>query len=145
MSNTYLELKEKHQAEVNAFPMVFAFTQKQFEEGMEKLGLKATDTDKIRVMGGGGFYKRTDGKALAEMVIRHDKEMETAIQNDTKGEGFIFEMFDYELGNHEYSYTRELDATLDALDLTIEEIDNDARLSYGLYKARKHQMENDCV
>jgi len=37
--NSYLELKEKHQKEVNEFPMFFAFNDKQFKEGMKKFGL----------------------------------------------------------------------------------------------------------
>jgi hypothetical protein len=49
--NKYQELREKQQAELNAFPMFFAFNQKQFEEGMKSLGLKPTDTKKIYKMG----------------------------------------------------------------------------------------------
>lgn len=140
--NTYLQLKEKHQNEVNSFPMVFAFNNKQFEEGMRKLGLKLTDTDKVyKLSGTGGFYRKTDAKALHDMLERHAKEMDEAVKNDKTGEGFIFDMFNYELANHEYVITYDISDTLAALDLTIEDINNNSLLKKGLEKARKAQFE----
>lgn len=140
--NTYKELKNRHQNEVNNFPMEFAFNQKQLEEGMKKLGLGSTDTDKIySLKGTGGFYRRTDAIALHEMFDRHDTEMTEAIKQDETGDGFIFDMFNYELGNHEYIVTGETEDTIDALGLSEEEVENDPRLIYGLKKAIKSQHE----
>ncbi|MCK2000804.1 hypothetical protein MZM54_05300 [[Brevibacterium] frigoritolerans] len=132
MTNTYSTLKQKHQEEVNNFPMGFAFSNKQFEEAMEKLGLTATDTDKVVSIGGGGFIRKTDSEALGEMWSRHKKEMKDAIDNDTTGDGFIYHMFSYELANHEYGYTGEIEPALDALGLTIDEINASESLLYGL-------------
>jgi hypothetical protein len=137
MSNTYLILKRKHQEDVNNFPMVFAFSNKQFEEAMEKLGLTVADTDKIYSIGGGGYMRKTDSEAWSEMLDRHSKEMKEAIDSDSTGEGFIFDMFAHELANHEYSYTGEIDPTLDALGLTIDEVNANAKLQRGLEMARK--------
>lgn len=139
--NTYLELKEKQQKEVNDFPMVFAFSNKQFDEGMQKLGLKPEETDKIYSIGGGGYIRKTDSKALSEMSERHKKEMDEAIKNDKTGDNFIFDMFNYELGNHEYTYTWDITDTINSLGLTIEEINNNKRLLHGLNKARNAQKE----
>lgn len=132
MVNTYTALKQKHQEEVNNFPMGFAFSKKDLEEEMAKLGLTATDTDKVVSIGGGGFIRKTDSKALGEMSSRHKKEMKDAIDNDTIGDGFIFDMFAYELANHEYGYTGEIEPALDALGLTIDEINASESLLYGL-------------
>ena len=44
---SYLELKRKHQSELSKFPLFFAFNESQFEDGMNKLGLKPNETDKI--------------------------------------------------------------------------------------------------
>ena len=52
--NQYRVLKEKHEKEINNFPLMFAFSKKQFAEGMQKLGLKETNTDKIISIGVGG-------------------------------------------------------------------------------------------
>ena len=37
-TNPYQEMRNRQQAEVNAFPMFFAFNKQQFAEGMRKLG-----------------------------------------------------------------------------------------------------------
>ncbi|NYC95062.1 hypothetical protein DFN09_003049 [Clostridium acetobutylicum] len=65
MNNKYIEMKRKHQKEVNNFPMFFAFSKEQFKEGMKKLGLEPSETNKIYKFGNtGGFYKRTDSAKL---------------------------------------------------------------------------------
>lgn len=138
--NAYLTLKNKHQDEVNAFPMFFAFNKDQFEEGMKKLGLEPTDTDKIYKLGGtGGFYRKSDSDALAEMFDRHMKEDADAIAADPTGDGYIYQMFNYELANHEYGYTGDPEPTLDALGLTMEEINANPALLHGWKKAEKNQ------
>lgn len=142
MTNQYLILKQKYQEEVNSFPMVFAFSNEQFDEGMSKLGLTAADTDKVCSIGGGGFIRKEDSNSLSEMFNRHKKEMQAAIDNDPTGDGFILDMFDYELANHEYSYTWEIEPTLDALGLTVDDVNADSRLLHGLNKARKQQSQD---
>lgn len=135
----YSLLKRKHEKEFNEFPMMFAFDNRQFEEGMKKLGLTKDDTDKIYSIGGGGFIRKSDSKALDNLLDRHEDEMKEAIANDKTGEGFIFDMFDYELGNHEYCITYDIGPTLDALDLTYEYVKNNENLLKGLKLAIENQ------
>ena len=138
--NTYFELWNKQQAEVNAFPMEFAFNEKQFEEGMRNLGLDPSQTDEIYQLGNtGGFIRKSDAAAFGEMMDRHELEMKEAIQTDSTGDGFIFYMFDYELSNHEYNYTGDPSDAIEALGLTYEEIAADSRLHHGFQKACKRQ------
>ena len=128
----YIELKEKHQREVNDFPMFFAFSNSQFEAGMKKLGLEPNDTNKIYRLGDtGGFYKRSDSKTLWNMLDRHRAELETAMQDPE----FAHDAFRYELANHEYVITGEVEDTLDALGLTLEEVNNNNVLKTALKKA----------
>ena len=139
---TYSELRHKHQKEVDDFPMFFAFSKKQLYEGMEKFGLKPEDTDKIYRLGDtGGYFKKSDSDSLHEMFDRHQKELETAIAEDPTGDGFIYDMFRHELDNHEFGYTRDTESTLDALDITIEDINADPRLQHGFDKARKEVIQ----
>lgn len=136
--NKYREIKEKHQNEVNSFPMVFAFSNKQFEEGMRKLGLEPTDTDKVCKLGGtGGFYRKEDSSALHEMFDRHSKELSDAMQD----EEFIFEAFDYELGNHEFIVTGDVTDAVEALGMTVEEVYENPKMLNALKKAVKSQRE----
>lgn len=139
--NKYRELKDKHQKEIDNFPFFFAFSNKQFEEGMKKLGLDPKDTDKIYKLGNtGGFYRKTDSDMLHEMFDRQHKEMADAIAADTTGEGFIYDMFMYELANHEYCITYDYEATFDACGLTEEEVASSPALMAGLNKARKDYL-----
>lgn len=140
--NRYREMKERHQKEVNDFPMFFAFSREQFDRGMRSLGLEPTDTGKIYKFGEtGGFYRREDSKRLAEMLDRHTREMDDAIKADTTGDGFIFDMFIYELANHEYTITYEYEDTFQALGLTREEIYGNNALAAGLKKATRKYLE----
>ena len=137
----YSDLKNKHGHEINAFPMAFAFSDKQFEEGMKKLGLKVTEADKIYSAPGGGFYLKTDSKKLKDLIDNKIKEMDEAIKADKTGHEFIYDMFNYELGNHEFCITMSTSQTLEALGLTNEEIKKSTALSAGLEKAMKNQMK----
>lgn len=138
---TYKELKEKQQKEVNAFPFGFAFNNKQFEEMMTNFGLKKNDYDKIYSIGAGGYIKKSDAKAMDEMFLRHRQEMQAEIDNDKNGTGFIYQMFEYELANHEYSVTYSLDETLDALGITIEYVNSHKNILNCLKLALKKYEE----
>lgn len=140
--NRYRQMKERHRKEINEFPMFFAFSDKQFAEGMEKLGLEPTDTKAIYRLGDtGGFYRKSDAQELKDMFLRHSLELDEAIADDTTGEGFIYEMFLYELANHEYCITMDYEDTFGSLGLTSEEIYGNNALVAGLKKATKTYLE----
>ena len=134
--NRYADLKQRQQQEFGTFPMQYAFSNQQFAEGMAALGLKPADTDKIYKVPGGGLYRREDGSRLKTMMDRFDQELHEAVAGDKTGDGFIYEMFLYELENYEYGCTMDLSETLDALGYTPEDIQADPRLSHGLERAR---------
>ena len=140
-NETYKEQKDRHQLETNSLPIFFAFSNKQLLEELNKIGLTLKDTDKIYKMPGGGFHKKTDSKIIKEMFDRHEAEFAESVKADKTGEGFIFEMFDYELGNHEYCYTYDVTDTLEYLGYTEEEILSNPALLNGLTLAKKAQRE----
>lgn len=133
--NRYADLKQRQQQEFDAFPMQFAFSDRQFAEAMAALGLAPTDTDKIYKAPGGGFYRKEDGPRLKEMMDRFDRELQSAIAADETGDGFIYEMFLAELNDHEFGYTMDTEEALDALGYTAEEVLGDPRLKRGIEKA----------
>lgn len=134
--NKYAELRNRQQEEFNALPLGFAFGDKQFEEMMKKWGLDPEkDLDKIYSVGYGGYIQKKDAELLHKTRERHDAEMEAAIEADKTGEDFIYQMFLYELDNHEYGYTGDTEDTLDALGYTAEEVLGDPRLKRGIEKA----------
>ena len=131
--NRYDEYRERTQKRYNEFPQGFAFSTKQLEEQMQKLGV--TDKSELVGIGHGGFIRKTDKQAYLNMVQEINKELETLIADDKDGSGFIFDMFYSELNNHEYSYTYDIEDTLNALGYTESDIQNDKRLANGLSKA----------
>lgn len=134
--NKYAELRQRQQEEFNALPLGFAFGQKQFNEMMRNWDLDPEeDTDKIYSIGYGGYVRKKDADLLHTTRNRHDTEMAAAIAEDKTGEGFIYEMFLYELDNHEYGYTRDIEDTLNALGYTAKEVLGDPRLKRGIEKA----------
>ena len=135
-TNEYLKLQTKHNEEFNNFPIMFAFTDKSFEEGLVKLGLKKSDTDKVISIGYGGFIRKADKEAYLEMTIRQANERKQAIEDDKTGDGYIYQMFLTELNNHEYGYTYDYEDTLNSLNLTIEEINANPVMKKAFEKAR---------
>lgn len=126
VAETYVQMKERHQKEVNEFPMMWAFNNDQFAQGMKKLGLQETDTDK-----------------LDEMFTRHTKERKEAMAADIDGTGYLFQMFRYELANHEYSYTGDAEETLDALGLTYGDVNSSPAMRAALNAAIKVVCNDD--
>ena len=123
--------------------MKFTFSDEQINQGMKELGLKSTDTDKVVSIGSGGFIRKTDVKKYYDMWDKLRKEHNELIEFDKTGEGYIKDMFVSELENHEYSYTHELNKTLDALELTRDKIANSPTLSHGLELAKKEVLSKE--
>jgi hypothetical protein len=141
--NRYLELKAKHQKEVNDFPMFFAFNREQFEEGMRQLGLEPNNTGAIIKLGStGGYLRKTDESDFSGMMIKHDAEVKAAIDSDPAADGFIFDMFSYELANHEYACTGDVTDALCAPGLSKADINASAKLQHGLRKSIQSLYEN---
>lgn len=141
--NLYQKIRKKHQDEINAFPIYFAFDNEQFDEVIKKLGLSEDKNSEnyygkrlVRV-GAGGFILKEDAPKLAEMFKAHSQQMSDLIAADKTGDGFIFDMFYYELCNHEYGYVYDeaIEDTLEALGFTMEQIEADPRLKNGFDKA----------
>lgn len=115
--------------------MMWAFNNDQFAQGMKKLGLQETDTDKIYRIAPGGFIRKTDADKLDEMFTRHTKERKEAMATDIDGTSYLFQMFRYELANHEYSYTGDAEETLDALGLTYGDVNSSPAMRAALNAA----------
>ena len=139
---TYKEMKDRQQAEINAFPFIWAFNENQFADGMRRLGLDPTaDRGQIVHVGGGGYIRKTDKKALEDLFTKHRRELQEAIAADKTGDGFIYDMFYTELANHEYSYTGDVTDAVNACGLTVEQLNANPALIKGLKKAADDQRD----
>ena len=90
--NEYKAMKERHQQEVYAFPLGYAFGNQQFKELMEKWGLdadKKEDLAQVSSLFGGAYILKKDIPAYRDMCRRHREEREAAIAADQTGDGYI--------------------------------------------------------
>ena len=125
-------------------PLGFAFRQKQFDKMMQGWGLHLErDIEKICSIGNGGYIQKKDVALLRQTSAQHSQELAAAIEADTTGNGFIFQMFYYELVNHEYGYTGEAEEALDALGYTLEQVQANQRLRRGFERACKKIMKEE--
>lgn len=138
----YSTLINEQQKEYESFTkdkMFFAFTEEQFNEGMKRFGLAPDDTDKVYQIGFGGYYiLRAQAKAHNELVKRLNIEK----KEHMKDFDFLKSAFHYELANHEFCITYELDDTLDALLLTYEQVNSDPVMKKALLEAKKEYLKN---
>ena len=140
--NVYKEIKNKNQKRLDNLSLGFAFNKEQFKNMMEKWGFKENDIDKICSLGNGAFIKKCKLQDYYELVTDFRQEHKKLIEQDKTGEGYIKDMFLYELVNHEYSYTLELDETLDSLGLTYEQVMKNDALRKGLELAKKEILNS---
>lgn len=135
MTNEYEQLKEKHSEELNKFPVAFAFNDEQLKEALKKL--KATKNEVCGVYGG-GIIKKTNTKKWFQMFKDQHAEHKKCMENKK----YVYEMFLYELANHEYCITYDLTDTLNSLNLTIKQVKKSELLTNQLIKAKEYYLKN---
>lgn len=141
---SYREMRERQQKEFDKLPLGFAFSDEQFNEMMRKWGLDPEkDLGKICRIGGSGFIQKKDCAHFRWVLKRQDAEMEAAKASDKDGTGFLYQMFLFELDNHEYGYTGEYEDTLESLGLTMKDVHKSVRLTRALEKAAKEIRERE--
>ena len=125
----YSMFKKAKQQKVNEFPMMFAFSKEQLEEGKAKLGV--TDNKELLSIGAGGFIRKTDKEEFENLFIKLDMELAEELNDDE----FLYDAFLYEIANHEYIYSCDLTDALEVLGLKVEEVRADDRMNSILNKA----------
>jgi len=133
--NQYDLLSRKEEKERNEFKGIFfAFSDNQLKKGMEKLGLKENDFDKIISVGGSGFVLK--GKVQEfEKLFSQSGKMEEML----KEESFLVDAFYSELANHEYAVTWDTYDALEALGMENDKLTDFQKKC--LMKAKKRYMK----
>ena len=135
----YTELRNRHQKRVNDFLSkyaFFAFDQEQFHEGLDRLQIRKDDAVQFCP---GGYMIRSRLPEYIKLAEDLRKERDLA----AKEPEFAFDMFRYELANHEYSYTGSSEDAIDALGYTFDEIRADPVLKEALNKAINELMKEE--
>ena len=146
MKESYKELRERTQEEFNKLPIYFAFDDEQYKRLLSKLDLTDEEARNGALMSlpSGGIIRSSDKDLVIGTFKRFWDAKNEAIKEDLTGNGFIYQMFLYELQNHEFIITQDTDETLTALGISEEDLKANAALSFGLCKAiAKIQEESD--
>lgn len=114
----YLALRKRHEEELSAFPVAYAFSDEQLKEALKKLGVESTK-ECCTVFGHGDIVKKSDARRFIDMFKRHADELREAMKNEDFAEG----AFLYEMDNHEYAinYSGDEDV-LDCFSMTEEDL-----------------------
>lgn len=121
---TYSQLKNEQQKSINNFKgLFFAFSDSQFIEGLAKHNLsdiKKENWSKYVVsIGAGGYITKDRVDAFIELNKQNKKEMKQFKQNEKELiKGIVYEMF-----NHEFCITYNLNDALDCFDLKVNDLD----------------------
>ena len=134
MNNLYVQSKERKQEKVNNFDMFFAFDNKQFDNGLKKLGVSS---EEIVSIGMNGYIRKSDVSAFNAMVESFKDEHNKNMKNDD----YVYHMFKYEMGNHEYIITYDDEEILSACDVDEHLFIADERLKEIYIKAKNDYIE----
>ena len=135
---TYQELKTRQQKEVDALPLGFAFSEKQFEEMKAKLGVKK-NSELYRLGNTGGFYRKIDTDLIIGTFKRHQEERQNAIFTANGiNTVYVQSMIYYEMCNHEFAINHDgREEVLEACNLTEELLDKHSELKNAWNAAHK--------
>lgn len=95
----YPKLINANRKELDSFPIVYAFNEKQLQEGLKTLGVDSVK-ECTTVFGHGDIVKKDDAGKFIDMLERHSKAIKDLIISD---EQIAEAAFRYEMDNHEYA------------------------------------------
>lgn len=133
----YSNLTATHRKELDSFPIVYAFNEKQLQEGLKKLGVESVK-ECVTIFGHGDIVKKGDADKFINMLERHSEEIKDLIVSDER----IAEIaFRYEMDNHEYAINWDGDEEiLRCFGLGYDDLEK-LGLDGAYRKARKAHME----
>lgn len=138
----YLEIKKDNEKRFNEFSekyiyWIFAFSSKEFEDQLKEHDLTK---EEIISIGAGGFIKKEHKELYLELLtnIKRNNAFEQIKHDDIE----VKKAFKYELSNHEYCVTYDVNDALNALGITEEEIQKDARLKKLLKESINEYLES---
>ena len=139
--NQYVELKQRHTAERNSIAYIVAIGKEALAEELADFGWNEQDVKPVYDPNLLGVYvHKDDCSNFQEMINRHSAEYEQDIANDLTGEGFIYDMWNCELSNHEYIVTGDFAPAMEALGIELTDFHMNPALENGLQLAHQHQM-----
>ena len=142
----YRKWKENRQKDFDKLPIYWAFGEQQFKELLQKLNLQDTSEDlkKLTNIGCGGIMRKCDLYLLKQHNETFSSEiLKKWLKNNFN---FAYDAFKFEMANHEFGYTYEIEDTLYSLDLSFKDIQQNALLKLAFLRAKKDYLKeyNEC-
>lgn len=137
--NEYLKFKKESEDRVkNQKGLFFAFSNEQFQKGLESVG--ASEQNKVVSLGAGGYILKSEFDDFNIFFEKRQEQLEKNLKDDND---FARQAFEYELCNHEYCITQDDTDALDALGIDYKFI-IDNKLSKEWVKAVAVAIEAGC-
>lgn len=102
--NKYLDLRKKHEKELNDFPMKYAFSDEGLDKALKELDAKVEECTSIT--GCGDVIRKKDVPDWIGLMKRQKAELDELMEDHD----VAYEAFLYEMNNHEYAINWEGDA-----------------------------------
>lgn len=102
----YLDLRKKHEKELNDFPMKYAFSDKGLDKALKELDAKVEECTSIT--GCGDVIRKKDVPDWIKLMKRQKAELDELMEDHD----IAYEAFLYEMNNHEYAINWEGDANV---------------------------------
>jgi hypothetical protein len=131
----YTEFREKQEVEISNFPICWAFNEDQLKEAMLKLNV--TDRKELATIGAGSVLLKNKVNDWYKLQFKQSEDLNKQLK---ESDDFAYCLFSYELRNHEFVYTNDLDDFLESIGLNSEKIKNNERLFNIFLKAKKEYL-----
>lgn len=116
--------------------MAFAFNDGQLREALDSLGVNNV-SEYTTVFNSGAIVRKSDAKALVEMIKRHNMEMKEAMKNKEFAEA----AFLCEMDNHEYAINWDGDTdVLSCFGFKTKDLEDLGLIMDAYRKAREEHM-----
>ena len=133
----YYEFKEKNNKAFHDFiskNVFFAFSDKQFKEGLEKFNIKENEVaDKLYRYVGGGFMLKSAAQE-EKQILKRQHRIQNKYFNNYKN---LVDALEYEMNNHECGYTGSYAEGLYALGYSWKDLEKNKRLRKAYIEAKK--------
>lgn len=150
--NKYEEMEKRHIEEFQAFPKLYAsyfeleFNEfsnenhkKEFEDDMKELGLKPNEKDKLVKIMPFTYIRKDQLSKYNALMDKMEKEIDTEIEKDNTGNGFIKDMFKYGILNSGF----DTEGVLSFIGISKEEFEQNDKLKKGLELAKQELIKQE--
>lgn len=140
--NKYQEMKQRHNEIIDNLPIVYVGNKADYEKMLAEYHVTSKNVgSKLTRVSVHGYCFNQNADMIRRAFDQMESELDSEIEYDSDGTGFIRDMFCFELCEHDYGYTRDLSEALEYLGYSPDAIMSSPALLNGLKLAAKDALE----